>query len=267
MEAQSNQHSPDASAALVIAELRGASLWLTLNRPDKRNALSDPLLAQLRDALSAGFGNPAVHSIVLRGAGAGFCSGRDRKYVGSADSGMVKLQDASVEATVSLFTGVLEMLLVAPKPVIAAVHGMALAGGQAITLACDFVVAEEGAQFGNPEMQFGFPAAMNTALLAHHLGRRRALEIAVTGAAYSAQTYHGWGLVNRLAKPGELERATTEFAEQLNALAPWAVRRTRELFRVSEGSGLREALYSGDQLNQLLRLNGQSAPLFKSATE
>lgn len=256
-----NNPSP-GTAELVLSERRGASLWLTLNRPDKRNALSDPLLSALRSALLAGFANPEVRTLVLMGAGAGFCSGRDRQYVGNADSSMVKMQDSSLEATVSLFTDVLNQILEAPKPVIAAVHGMALAGGQAITLACDFVVAERGASFGNPEMQFGFPAAMNTALLAHHLGRRRALEIAVTGATYSAETYHAWGLVNRLAESGNLIETTTTFAEQLNALAPWAVKRTRELFRVAEAAGLHGAMYSGDQLNQLLRLNGQNAPLF-----
>ena len=253
----------DADEPLVKRHQEGASLWLTLNRPGKRNALSDALLAELRDALQFGFDSPEVRSIVLTGAGAGFCSGRDRKDVGSAESAPVQMQNGSLEGTVSLFTSVLNQLLRAPKPTIAAVHGMALAGGQAITLSCDFVVAESDAQFGNPEMQFGFPAAMNTVLLAHHLGRRRALEIAVTGANYSAKTYFDWGLVNRLAEPGMLHASTLEFCAQLNKLAPWAVRRTRELLAVSEGATLADAMYSGDQLNQLLRLNGQTAPLFQ----
>ncbi len=240
-----------------------ASLWLTLNRPAKRNALSDALLKELSEALQNGFNDPEIRSIVLTGAGGGFCSGRDRNDVGSAESATVQMQNGSLEGTVSLFTSVLNMLLHAPKPTIAAVHGVALAGGQAITLSCDFVVAERNTQFGNPEMQFGFPAAMNTVLLAHHLGRRRALEIAVTGASYPAQTYFEWGLVNRLAEPGELRKVTTEFCAQLNQLAPWAVRRTRELLGVAEGATLADAMYSGDQLNQLLRLNAQTAPLFQ----
>jgi len=105
---------------------------------------------------------------------------------------------------------------------------------------------------------------MNTVLLAHHLGRRRALEIAVTGASYSAETYLQWGLVNRLAAPGELAATATRFADELNALAPWAVRRTRELLRAAESMGLAQAMVSGDQVNQLLRLNGQLAPLFEA---
>jgi methylglutaconyl-CoA hydratase len=249
---------------LILSRTDGATAWLTLNRPAKRNALNDELLVELRAALDRAFADTTVRSIVLVGAGVCFCSGRDRGNVGNADSVRAVMQDGSLEASVSLFTEVLNRLLYSPKPTIAAVHGVALAGGQALTLACDFVVAESSAKFGNPEMQFGFPAAMNTVLLAHHLGRRRALEIAVTGASYSAETYLQWGLVNRLAAPGELAATATRFADELNALAPWAVRRTRELLRAAESMGLAQAMVSGDQVNQLLRLNGQLAPLFEA---
>lgn len=111
-------------------------------------------------------------------------------------------------------------------------------------------------------MQFGFPAAMNTVLLAHHLGRRKALEIAMTGAIYRAQDYAALGLVNRLAAPGRLHETTTAFAEELNALAPWAVSRTKQLFGAVVDSGIDEALDAGDALNQLLRANAQLAPVF-----
>ena len=141
-------------------------------------------------------------------------------------------------------------------------HGVALAGGQAVTLACDFVVAERDARFGNPEMQFGFPAAMNTVLLARHLGRRRALEIALTGALYDAPTYAALGLVNRLAEPGTLDAVARDFAAALDALAPWAVQRTKQLFRAVEHADMDASLHAGDALNQLLRANAQLAPVF-----
>ncbi|MBL8385140.1 MAG: enoyl-CoA hydratase/isomerase family protein [Burkholderiales bacterium] len=244
----------------------GATRILTLNRPGRRNALDDALLHALRGALAAAFADDAVRTIVLTGAGDGFCSGRDRNDVGGPQSAPVQLQDGSLDATVSLFTRTLAMLLDAPKPTVAAVHGFALAGGQALTLACDFVVAERGSRFGNPEMRFGFPAAMNTVLLARHLGRRRALEIALTGASYDAEEYAQLGLVNRLAAPGELAAATAAFVAALNALAPWSVRRTKELFRIAEDATLDGQLHAGDQLNQLLRLNAQTAPLFREKT-
>lgn len=250
-------------AGEIVVTSDGPTCRLVLNRPAKRNALNDALLRALSAGLEAARGDDTVRTIVLCGAGAGFCSGRDRADVGGPDSAQVGMQDQSLEATVSLFTRVLKQLLESPKPTIAAVRGFALAGGQALTLACDFVVAERGSQFGNPEMLYGFPAAMNTVLLARHVGRRKALEIAMTGANYSAEDYLQLGLINRLAEPGYLDAATAEFVAALNQLAPWAVRRTKELFRVAEDCGLDGQLHAGDQLNQLLRLNGQSAALFQ----
>lgn len=246
---------------LLVAD-QGATRNLVLNRPAKRNALNDALLRRLVAELTAAASDASVRTIVLSGAGEGFCSGRDRRDVGGTESPRVRMQDGSLEATVSVFTQALTLLLESPKPSIASVRGFALAGGQALTLACDFVVAERGTRFGNPEMQYGFPAAMNTVLLARHIGRRRALEIAMTGAAYSAEEYLQLGLVNRMAEPGKLEEVTAEFAAQLNKLTQWSVRRTKELLRLAEDSDLRGLMQAGDQLNQLLRLNGQTAPLF-----
>ncbi len=252
---------------LVRVETRGASRVLTLNRPDKRNALNDALLEALVHALRDAQADDAVHSVILRGAGSGFCSGRDQRDAGNAGSNRVILQDGGLERTVSVFTDALRLLVESTKPTIASVHGFAMAGGQALTLACDFLVAERGARFGNPEMQFGFPAAMNTVLLARQLGRRKALEIAVTGEIYTAEDYLALGLVNRLVEPGELEAGTLAFAEAINRLQPWAVRRTKQLFRSVESIGMADSLTAGDALNQLLRANGQLADNFSDVAE
>lgn len=251
---------------VLLVRDEGVTRWLVLNRPAKRNALDDALLVRLAAEIDAASGDGTVRTLVLAGAGSGFCAGRDRRDVGGPESARVGLQDGSLEATVSLFTRVLGQLLECPKTTIAAVHGFALAGGQALTLACDFVVAERGARFGNPEMLYGFPAAMNTVLLARHLGRRRALEIAVSGASYEAQEYERYGLVNRLCEAGGLADAVAAFAEPFNRLAPWAVRRTKALLRVADDADLAGQLSAGDQLNQLLRLSGQSAALFGAST-
>ena len=92
-------------------------------------------------------------------------------------------------ASISNFPRVLTQLIEFPKPTIASVRGYARAGGQALMFACDFVVAERSCTSGNPEMRVGFPAALNTVLLARHLGRRKALEIAISGATFSAEHY------------------------------------------------------------------------------
>ena len=129
-----------ANELLVASD--GPTRLLTLNRPAKRNALNDALLHAMLAELQSAQTDDAVRSIVITGAGDGFCSGRDRRDVGGADSPKAHLQDGSLEATVSIFTRVLTQLLESPRPTIAAVKGYARAGGQALMLACDFVVAE-----------------------------------------------------------------------------------------------------------------------------
>lgn len=240
---------------LVECRTDGATRWLTLNRPAKRNAMSDALLEQLNLHLRSAIDDESVRTIVLRGAGSCFTAGRDLGNVGTGTADAVRLEDGSLEATVDVFTETLRILLRSPKPTIAAVHGFAVGGGQAVSLACDFVVAEASARFGNVEMVHGFPAAMNTALLAHHVGRRIALEIAITGTLRSAVEYQALGLVNRVCADGALEDAAREFAALLNERAPWSVRRTKELFWAAEDAPLPTAIALGSQLNQLLRLN------------
>ncbi len=256
------------NAGALVLELReGATAKLVLNRPAKKNAMSDELLVALNAGLNRALADDAVRTIVLTGAGDCFTAGRDRKDVGTAGSRRVSLEDGSLDATVELFTDTLRRLIASPKPTIAAVRGFAFGGGQAMSLACDFLVAERNAQFGNVEITYGFPAALNAVLLMRQLGRRRALEIAMTGEVHSAEAWHAWGLVNRLAEPGKLEEATTAFAEVLNANAPWAVRRTKALMLASEDVPLADGMTLGGQLNQLLRLDADRSDLYKDAAK
>ena len=238
---------------LVLVEHDETIAYVTLNRPAKKNALSTPLLNELVDVLKAANADDDVRAIVLRGAGGVFSSGRDF----SMFDDRAALSDQSVDKSVDVFLDMLTLLMEIPKPTIASVEGIALGGGQATTLACDFVVAERGASFGNVEMAYGFPAAMNTVLLTRHVGRRIGLEIAITGEIYTAEQYQGYGLVNRLAEPGQLTQTTREFAAVLASRAPWAVQRTKSTYRMAEDMDLTGAMHVGNQLNQLLRLNGQ----------
>ncbi|MBL4720025.1 MAG: enoyl-CoA hydratase/isomerase family protein [Alphaproteobacteria bacterium] len=238
---------------LVLVEQDEHVAYLTFNRPAKKNALNNPLLDQMVAALRAANADDNVHVIVLRGAGGVFSSGRDF----SMFDDRAALGDQSVDKSVDVFLEMLSLLMEIPKPTIASIEGLALGGGQATSLACDFVVAERGASFGNVEMAYGFPAAMNTVLLTRHVGRRIGMEIAITGDVYTAEQYHGYGLVNRLAEPGQLAETTREFAALLASRAPWAVQRTKSTYRMAEDMDLTGAMHVGNQLNQLLRLNGQ----------
>lgn len=252
------------SSELLIMNA-GATRTLVLNRPEKRNAMNNPMLAAMSDELAKAADDDTVRTIVLAGAGAYFCGGRDRSNFDGPSAGTITMQNG-LDSSISNFPKVLTQLIESPKPTIAAVRGYARAGGQALMLACDFAVAESTCTFGNPEPRLGFPAALNTVLLARHLGRRRALEIAISGATYTAADYDRLGLINRVTEPGTLDDAVAAFAEQYNALAPYAVRRTKEVFRIAEDSDMRSLIYAGDQLNHLLTLNGQLEPLFTETT-
>ena len=233
----------------VLVTRDDSTLTISLNRPEKKNAINDRMLHTIIAALESAGSDEDVRSVVLTGKGELFSAGRDIKEFDAAASD----QSAPLAPVPSLFMRVLSLLLELSKPTIAAVRGMALGGGQAMSLACDFLVAEHATRFGNVEMAYGFPAAMNIALLSRHIGRRLALEIAMTGETYSAERYWEMGLVNRLAEPGALEPATAEFAELLNSREPWAVQRTKQTFRMAEQATTTEgALFLGDELNQLL---------------
>lgn len=250
---------------LIRASREGASAKLVLNRPSKRNAMSDAMLVQFNAELERAIADDAVRTIVVTGAGDCFTSGRDRKDVGTSESARASLEDSSLDRTVELFTDTLRRLIASPKPTIAAVRGFAFGGGQAMCLACDFLVAERDARFANVEIAYGFPAALNAVLLMRQLGRRRALEIAMTGDVHTAESWHAFGLVNRLAEPGRLDEAVAAFTAVLNERAAWAIRRTKSLMLASEDVPLKDGLTLGGQLNQLLRLNAERSRLYEDA--
>jgi len=236
---------------LTIRE--GFTAKMIFNRPEKKNALNNEMLHRLASSLQEAIEDEKVRTIVLTGQGANFSSGRDIKEF----SAKASLEDASLDRATQPFLQTLTSLIESPKPTIASVRGFALGGGQALTLACDFLIAERSAQFGNVEMAYGFPAAMNIVLLCKRLGRRLGLEIAMTGQLYPAGRYREMGLINRLTDDGNLEQETQDFVEVLNTREPWAVRRTKEAFRMVENTTLQGGLHIGDQLNQLMRLASQ----------
>ncbi len=230
---------------LVVEE--GQTARLIFNRPEKKNAIDMDTLHRLNASIREALADDRIRSIVLAGMGGFFSSGRDISEIGGSGA-----KGNPMDNQKGPFLETFHLLLESHKPTIAAVKGFALGGGQAISLACDFVVAERGAKFGNVEMSYGFPAAMNLVLLQWHLGRRLGLEIALTGKLYTAERYYEIGLVNRLAEEGGLEQETDEFVKVFNSLEPWAVHRTKDAFYRSEETTLKSGLYIGDQLNQLL---------------
>ncbi|HYE65296.1 MAG TPA: enoyl-CoA hydratase-related protein, partial [Pyrinomonadaceae bacterium] len=145
----------------VLSTLDGAIALITLNRPEKRNALNEALVSGLKQALSDADDNEAVRAVIIKGAGADFCSGADLAALQkiSESSVMENLEDAA--ELMQLFALIRRVRV----PVIAAVHGRALAGGCGLATACDIVLAARSARFGYPEVRIGFVPAMVMAIL------------------------------------------------------------------------------------------------------
>src|SRR5215207_379916 len=166
---------------VLIAD-EGSIRILTLNRPEKRNALNAALVEALKGALRAADASEDLRAIVIRGAGKDFCSGADLESLRkiSESSYEENLEDA--RSLAALFA----MIRRVKVPVIAAVHGRALAGGCGLATACDLVIATRSARFGYPEVRIGFVPAMVAAILRRNLSEKRAFELATHGFEFSA---------------------------------------------------------------------------------
>jgi enoyl-CoA hydratase len=222
----------------ILYERRGAVAAITLNRPERLNAMNATMLRELPLALDAAEADEAVRAVVLSGAGSSFCSGFDLKEQAEArPSGVAQwrpLLRRDFDAVMRFWHS--------PKPTIAAVRGAALAGGCELAVACDITVAAEDAIFGEPELRFG--AGIVVLLLPWLVGPKRAKQLLFTGEdRLDARRAEAIGLVNEVVATGsELARAF-EVAEGLAAIDAMALRQTkRAINRTYEIMGLGEAL-------------------------
>jgi len=232
---------------LVIYEQRGPAAWLTLNRPDKLNALSYELVRDLRAAIRRASEDDGVKVAVLTGAGRAFSAGFDlseeaESKVEGAERWRSILAD-DVELTLELWA--------LPKPTIAAVRGWCLAGGCELAMACDMIVAAEDARFGEPEIRYG--SGPVTLLMPFLLGQKKTNELLFTGDAIDAPEAERIGLVNRVVAGDELEDAVGELVRKI-APTPLPVLRLTKLalLRAYEAMGLRSAVLSNLDLSAIL---------------
>src|SRR5918992_5895644 len=178
----------------VIYAVEGAVALVTLNRPEKRNALNDALVAGLKDALAQADSEEAVRAVVITGAGADFCSGADL-------SALQKISESSVTENLEDARGLMELYALVRRvrvPVVAAVRGRALAGGCGLATACDVVLAAASARFGYPEVKIGFVPAMVMAILRRNVSEKRAFELITRGEEIDAARAKEIGLVNQV---------------------------------------------------------------------
>jgi enoyl-CoA hydratase len=208
----------------VLLERRGRTLVITLNRPEARNAINSAVSHALAAAVDELDADPDLSLAVLTGAGGNFCAGMDLKAFLAGENVIVPGKGLG-------FTE-------APprKPIISAVEGYALAGGTELVLATDLVVAATDARFGIPEVKRGLVAAGGGLLrLPKRIPYQKALELALTGDAFTAAEAQGWGFVNRLTEPGAALDGALELAERITANGPLAVAATKEVIVRSSG--------------------------------
>jgi enoyl-CoA hydratase/carnithine racemase len=237
---------------MIDVEHAGAVTTLVMNRPERRNALDHACVKALSAAIADAEADANCRCIAVRGAGGTFSSGRDL-----ADA----RRDASLADVLSYdedWTDILHLLCGLSKPSVAVVEGHAVAGGFTLAMGCDFVIAERGAKFGALEMRGGFPAAVNTAILAHLVGRRIALEYLLSADTFPTEHLVQNRLVNHMADgPAELQRIAGEMTARLAALDPVAVKLTKDAHRMASAMPLSEAIVMGRQLNALLMTSGR----------
>lgn len=209
----------------LLYDVAGPVATLTINRPERRNALSWVVVGALRAAVARAKDDPAVRVVVLTGAGdRAFCAGADLS--GMADgAGWTELHDGRGELAL-LFRDLWEL----GKPVIARVRGYALAGGFGLALACDLVVAAEDAVFGTPEIDVGLWPYMVTVPMLRSMPPKRALELMMTGRRVDAAEAERIGFVNRVVPVDALDEAVAELAAALAAKSPATMRLGRDSF-------------------------------------
>jgi enoyl-CoA hydratase/carnithine racemase len=213
----------------------GAIATLTLNRPDRLNAITGPMLDALSAALVDADADPAVRVIVVTGAGRGFCSGLDLK---DASSGQGIGGAAGVGANVAKFdlrTAPPTVLHNVDKPTICALNGAAAGYGMDLALGCDIRVAAEGAKLAAAFTKRGvLPESGGTWLLPRLVGWSKACEIAFTGRTLDAQECLALGLVNKIVPAELLEKEVRALAEEIAANAPLAVQATKRMMRMGQ---------------------------------
>jgi enoyl-CoA hydratase/carnithine racemase len=215
-----------------FAELRleryGATARITLNRPAAMNALSGPLCEELARALGQIERDPAVRVVVLTGAGRAFCAGADLKGVFDATGSGPQAEDP-MNAFLDQVAGMIDRLRVLPKPTIAALNGLTMAGGLELAMACDLIVAAAGARIGDAHANFGvFPGAGGAAVLPRRIGPTAAKYLLFTGDTMPAAELVPLGLVNRVVPDDQLPAEVDKLAAQIGAKSPLVLRRMKQ---------------------------------------
>ena len=231
----------------ILYGVGDAVATIMLNRPERRNAVGPNTLRELLAAFDDAKRDSAVHAVVLTGAG-------DKAFSAGAS-----LSDMSTEATEStrhdergLFVDLFLAMEKLGKPILGAINGHALAGGFGLALSCDILVAADTAQFGTPEIRVGLWPMMIMSVVMRDLGRKRAMQLFMTGDRIDAQTALQWGIVNRVVPAADVQSETAAWARELARWSPLIMRLGRDAFYAIDGLDMEAQLrYLQSQLTAL----------------
>ena len=217
----STVHKTEYRNLLVSAE--GPTTRITLNRPDRLNAMSLELLKELLVALRDASGRESTRAIVIEGAGRAFSAGHDL-------SEMIDREGAFFQELFRVCTQMMETVHDLPQPVIAKVHGFASAAGCQLVAACDLAVAAEGSRFATPGVNIGLFCSTPMVPVSRSIGRKRALQMLLTGEPIDAETALDWGLINRVVPADELEAAVAELVAAVARSSSYTVATGKRAF-------------------------------------
>ena len=212
---------------IVRYELRPPAAVLTLNRPDRRNAISRALVAALMDAVTRARDDAAARCVILTGAGTSFCAGMDLAELSESIQHCTDADD--IWHDVLSLAKLYDLIYTLPKPTIAAVNGAAVAGGAGFVTVCDLALSAPEAKFGYPEVRRGLVAAMVMPHLLRHVGERAARYLLLTGDVIDAAEAQRWGLINAVVPAAELIERALGLARSLAEGGPNALTRTKQL--------------------------------------
>jgi len=237
-----------AEDKLVIIEDRGAVRIVTMNRPDKLNALNTALTQQVLDALLEADAAEEIRAVVLAGAGRGFCAGADL----SEFKDLTPAQSGAVETRADLTCRLQMAMQKMGKPVVSAVQGAAVGGGAGLAIGCDMAVASTSMKFGYPELKHSIVPALVMTGLVRALGRKQAFEMISLGRLIGADEALALGLVNRVVE-GDPLPAALEIAETWARAEPRAMRAAKSLMYRVEDLPTEAAMMAGRDVNALMR--------------
>jgi len=224
---------------------------MTLNRPDKRNAITSEMMSALSEALQRAADDSSVRVLLIRGAGKDFCAGLDLSEV------LKSAEDAPSSLASARRLGHLYIAMRRhPKPIVAAVQGRALGGGAGIATASDLILAAESAQFGYPEVKLGFIPAIVATMLRRAVNERQAMELALTGEPLSAPRAYAIGLINRVVPDAGFDAEVERYVATLAGHSATAMSLSKTLLYQTDGMSFEASIEAGVQANVQARGTG-----------